>query len=120
MNQTRTLVILLVVLLVISTAGMGMGVGMGPGMMGPGMMGGYWAGGSGAWWPAMILAWVGMLGFWAAVVVLGLLLVRWLAAPTQSGRRPEEDDALSILRRRYAAGEIDQETFERMKRELTP
>ena len=117
MNQTRTVVILLVMLLVISTAGMGMGIGTG--MMGPGMMGGYWTGGSGAWWPAMVLGWVGMLGFWAVVVLLGTLLVRWAAGSGQGARRPEEDEALSILRRRYAAGDIDQETFERMKRELT-
>lgn len=93
MNQTRTLVILLVVLLGISTAGMGIGVGMGPGMMGPGMMGGYWAGGSGAWWPAMVLGWVGMLGFWAGIVVLGVLLVRWLAGTSPSAGRSGEDDA---------------------------
>jgi uncharacterized membrane protein len=43
-------------------------------------------------------------------VVLGtVLLVGWTTT---------RDDALSILRRRYAAGEIDRETYERMLTEL--
>ncbi|HEX6738823.1 MAG TPA: SHOCT domain-containing protein [Vicinamibacteria bacterium] len=34
-----------------------------------------------------------------------------------AGRPGGEDEALAILRRRYAAGELDQATFERMRRE---
>jgi len=34
-------------------------------------------------------------------------------------RSPEAQDPLAILRIRYAKGEIDRETFERMKKELS-
>jgi putative membrane protein len=61
------------------------------------------------------------LGFWGwlyplplvALLVLGAYLVARASAPRR------EDKALEILRERYARGEIDKETFERMKRELS-
>ena len=66
------------------------------------------------------------------VLVLFLLLVGggiaaivWFVAqgsgsPRQgSGQEPRrESEALEILRRRYAAGEIDREEFQRMREEL--
>jgi putative membrane protein len=48
-----------------------------------------------------------------ALLVLGAYLVARALAPRR------EDRALEILRERYARGEIDKETFERMKRELS-
>jgi putative membrane protein len=115
MAETRWLIVVMLALLLVSGAGMAMGGGV----MGPGMMWGYGAQAGAAWWPAMMLGWLGMIGFWAAVILGAVILVRWLGSSGPQGRGPEPDDALAVLRRRYAAGEIDQATYERMRRELT-
>jgi putative membrane protein len=67
----------------------------------------------------MALGMLAMLGFWGALIVGIILLVRWAIGlgPGAPGQ-PGTEDPLAILRRRYAAGEIDQATYERMKREL--
>jgi putative membrane protein len=98
---------------------------MGPGMMGPGMMWGY--GNSGA--PAVAGSWVWgltmgfgmlmMLAFWAALIVGAVLLVRWAIGQPRGARSTTRlEDPAEILRRRYAAGEIDQTTYQQMKAEL--
>lgn len=88
--------------------------------MGPGMMGGWWAGAGGGWlWAlAMLLGLLGMLAFWAAVIVGGVLLLRWVLERATPRPEAPEASALEILKRRYARGEIDQATYERMRREL--
>lgn len=60
--------------------------------------------GMGALWPFFILFWILLIA--GAVVVIGWLL------------RGKTDSPLEILQRRYARGEIDQETYTRMRREL--
>ncbi|MBI3970528.1 MAG: SHOCT domain-containing protein [Chloroflexi bacterium] len=110
-----------------------MGGPVGWGMMGPWMMGGSGAAGGPAnvggwtWTAAMLLGWLSMLAFWGALIVGAILLVRWFAGA--AGRSGEAngaagaagrggDTALEILRRRYAAGEITQDEFERMRQVL--
>lgn len=88
------------------------GWGMHPGMMG-------WGGGWGMSWIGMIL----MAAFWIAVIVGIVFLIRWLILSTRQGGdgggRPQAGDtALEILRQRYARGEIDRETFEKMRKDL--
>jgi len=63
------------------------------------------------------MAWMGL--WWLIAIALVVLLVRalwpgrgWL------GPRDERESPEKILKRRYAAGEIDRETYERMRREL--
>lgn len=73
------------------------------------------------WWPygyGMMggWGWLGMLIQLAVLVLLIYLLARALSRPASSEGR---DRALEILRERYARGEIDKETFERMKRDLS-
>ncbi len=62
---------------------------------------------------------MGMMGGWGmglgglgTLAVLGLLF--YLALP----RKKETDEALETLRLRYAKGELDEETFKRLKKEL--
>jgi putative membrane protein len=112
--------VLILVLLIGAVLGGGM---MGPGMMGPGMMGGY--GGtqpSGAGWMWGLTMGFGMLlmvAFWVAVILGVVLLVRWAIGTTSRVTdEPRSEHPLDILRRRYAAGEIDQATYQRMQREL--
>lgn len=54
--------------------------------------------------------------FWLLVLAGVVLLILWLV----DWIRPSlaEDSALEILKRRYAKGEIDRETYERMKKDI--
>lgn len=75
--------------------------------------GGHWG------WGMMI----GSLLFWLVLLLAIVVLVRWLAGgarPWASGeprsaRRPSPDE---ILAERYARGEIDRETYLRMREDL--
>ncbi|RXK51815.1 SHOCT domain-containing protein [Halorientalis pallida] len=61
------------------------------------------------------LGWVWMLGGLVAVVAVPAVV---LYALTTRGGGSEGDEALAILRQRYAAGEIDEEEFERREGDL--
>ncbi len=57
-----------------------------------------------------------MIFWWALAAVLAIavvwaLLARW-------GRRPDERSPEQVLKERYARGEIDRETYERMLEDL--
>ena len=106
--------------------GPGYGYGMGPGMMGPGWSGGYgmgpgmmgpgWGGGygmgQGGWG---IFMFIFMLIFLVLVIAGIVLLVRYLSPHARS--KPFED-ALEVLRRRYARGEIQKAEFEEKRKDL--
>ena len=114
---TATLAIVLAALAAIAALGMGS-----LGMMGPGMMGGYGfptGAAAGGWAGAMALGWLMMVAFLGAIMVGLVFLVRWAVSATEpAGRTNDGELPLAILKRRYAAGEIDEATYERMKREL--
>ncbi|GAB4388437.1 MAG: hypothetical protein Kow0025_07690 [Thermodesulfovibrionales bacterium] len=79
--------------------------------MGPGMMGGWGYG----------LGWIGvvfMVAFWVLLIVGIVYLIRWAASATRQGEKGRGDDALEILRKRYARGEIGREEFEQKKKDL--
>ena len=92
-------------------------------VVGPGGHAGYgwgmmpWGGMMGAALPVMLMMWLAMLLFWAAVVLGLVALVRW-AAGLPWGHRAEESDALEVARRRYARGEITREECQRLRDEL--
>lgn len=69
------------------------------------------------------LMWFGtIVSFLFALVLLVLLVLAavWLYRQvTGSGDGGSGDEALAILRTRYAKGEIDEEEYRRMKRELS-
>ncbi|HEX6123181.1 MAG TPA: SHOCT domain-containing protein [Ktedonobacterales bacterium] len=78
-----------------------------------------WYGPGMAWWMVLLsLFWLVLIGLavWA--------FVRWVAHQTRAGGEPPSartaagPSALEILRQRYARGEIDSETFERMREQL--
>lgn len=73
---------------------------------------GWMEGHGGTWGPG----WLPMLGW--LFVVLAVPAVAAYALATRNGR-DGGDDALATLRERYAAGEIDEEEFERRRERLT-
>ena len=58
-----------------------------------------------------------MLLFWGVVIVLIVLAVKWFTENQAGGHRGRRD-AIDILRERFAAGEIDEEEFDRRKKAL--
>lgn len=80
--------------------------------MGPGMMGSWGMGGFG-----MIF----MMIFWVLAIVGLVFLIKWLVQGT-IGQKGKVDDnssnAIDILKKRYASGEIDKAEFETRKRDL--
>ena len=75
------------------------------------MMTGYgMAGGFG--WMFMVLWWV--------LIVIGIVaLVKWMGTSSDSrGRSDGGSRALDILKERYARGEIDDQDFQKRKRDL--
>lgn len=63
----------------------------------------------------------GMFLFWGILIVLAVLLVRGLFQSNQSAGSNKSSDPLSareILEQRYARGEITQEQFLQMQKDL--
>jgi len=66
-------------------------------------------------WNTMgFLGWTMMIVFWGAIAAL----VVWAARGVGITRTWTRPDALSILERRYATGEIDRDEFEERRRVL--
>jgi putative membrane protein len=56
--------------------------------------------------------------FWIAVLVGLIFLIKWIVQQSkQEDHRPKED-ALEILKKRYARGEIGRDGFEQKKKDL--
>lgn len=68
---------------------------------------GWWMGG-GMWLLSAL--------FWMLIIAGVVLIVKW--AMTRKGEGSFSESPLDILKKRYARGEIDRETFERMKRDI--
>jgi putative membrane protein len=73
--------------------------------------GGYGGGGS-------LLGMGSMLLWWALIIVGIVFLVRWLSSSSRDTQPPSPDRSLSILRERYARGEIDKSEFDARRRDL--
>ena len=59
--------------------------------------------------------------FWILVVVALIVVIKAIAGGGGSGsnsRSPQSDSPMEILKKRYARGEIDEQEFERRRKEL--
>lgn len=76
----------------------------------------YWNGN----WGWMLLVMLLNAAIWIALIGLLIWAVsRWLTGRPTSGRPVDQaPSAMEILRARYARGEIDEATFERMRQQL--
>lgn len=61
---------------------------------------------------------LGHLLWWALIIVGAVLLVRWLMRDASRSGASGEGRALSILKERYARGEIDKAEFDMRKRDI--
>lgn len=69
------------------------------------------------WW--MVVGWIWMVVFWGLIIWAVYAVVTRIEG-NHDRRQPGEPDALALLERRYARGEIGAEEFERMRQTLTP
>ncbi len=83
----------------------------------------YWGPGFG--WGGMFFGGLMMLLFWGGLIVLGFLAFRaltrsgnWQSRDTSPTLERSADNALAILKERYARGEIDKEQYDRMRADL--
>ena len=67
----------------------------------------------GGWGLAMML---GMMCFWALIIGACIFGLRWLLTHPKSS---PQDHAMTILRERFARGEIDKDEFETRKQQLS-
>jgi putative membrane protein len=76
------------------------------------MMWGYDMSGMGWWMIVSSIVWLGLiaLAVWA--------FARWASRPSPRSPSSTAPTATEILRQRYARGEIESDTFERMRRQL--
>ena len=78
------------------------------------MMDGYGMGGGFGFGGGFMILW------WIVIIVGVVMLVKWLASSYGAeGRSALEKTAMEILEERYARGEIDEQEFQKRKRELT-
>ena len=63
---------------------------------------------------------IGMLLFWGLIIFAIVSLISGLFSKRQDPSHPESqtDDALQILKKRYARGDIDKAQFDAMRRDL--
>jgi putative membrane protein len=77
-----------------------------------------WGGGWTSW-----TMYLGMIAFWVGVAALVIWGVKALASPTAAPSASQAaqaslESAADVLKRRYAAGEIDAAEFEQKRRDL--
>jgi len=59
-----------------------------------------------------------MWAFWILLIAGIILLVYWIARHNRPGESEKKEDALDILKKRYARGEIYRTEFEEKKKDL--
>lgn len=56
--------------------------------------------------------------FWLLLIAVVLIVIKATLAGTSQRWRPKDDSPIGILKKRYANGEIDEEEFNRRRKEL--
>ena len=56
--------------------------------------------------------------FWIAVIVGLFFLVRWIIHQSKPAEQEHAENALEVLKERYARGEIDRKEFEQKKKDI--
>ncbi len=81
--------------------------------------------GPGFGWAGMMFGGLMMLLFWGGLIALGFLAFRaltrsggWQSGNANASTDQPGNNALAILKERYARGEIDKEQYERMRSDL--
>jgi putative membrane protein len=67
------------------------------------------------WWGGMG---IGMTVFWLIVIAVIFILIKQGVDGASSRSGNISESPLNVLKKRYAAGEIDKDKFESMKKEL--
>ena len=58
--------------------------------------------------------------FWLFIIAAVIFIAKGFVSPKSTSLPPPPDDSpINILKKRFAKGEIDEETFKRMKKQLT-
>jgi putative membrane protein len=82
-----------------------------------GMMG-WWHNGWANTWGGGPMFGIGHLMWWALLIVGVFLIARWIGGSPRHAEQGGENLALSILKERYARGEIDKAEFDARRRDL--
>ena len=62
--------------------------------------------------------WLWMALWWVLIIAGIVALVRWLSGRSAEDEKPATNTALDLLKERYARGELDRDTYEKMRRDL--
>jgi len=62
---------------------------------------------------------IGMTIFWIVLIVVIILIAKVAMSGSSDQSQHVSESALDILKKRYARGEIDENEYERKKRELS-
>ena len=76
----------------------------------------FWYGGHWAWWQGGLM-WIAMIAFWGLLIWGGYALIT--NATREPSTRDGSDDAVRILDRRLASGEIDAAGYQRLRDLIT-
>jgi len=63
--------------------------------------------------------WLGMVTMAVLFVLIVLLIAKYLTSNAKTGSASHDQDALAILKKRYASGEVTKKQFDEIKKVIT-